>query len=338
MKKIKVCVLLGGISTERNISLVTGKSILDNLDKNKYEVCGIDPIDFNTNKKEIIKNTPLLPNHKPIIEDLYKSGYIIPANRLFGENPYRPDIFYIALHGKGGEDGAIQGMLETLNVKYTGSNVLASALAMNKIYTKKIFETSGIKTPKSININTEKPYNLCEIKKNISSYPIYVKANNQGSSIGISKIEKPEDLDSAILGISKFDNLITIEEAITGTEITVPVIGNDIALPSIEIIPNNEKGYDLENKYTPGATNEICPARISTEMEQKVKKIAIKCHNALNCKGISRCDMIIDKNNEVYVLEVNTIPGMTPTSLVPLSAKTYGLKYSELLDIIISAV
>ena len=334
MNKIKICVLLGGVSSERNISLVTGKSILDNLDKEKYSVTAMDPIDFRSDKEEIIKSTPLLPNHKPIIEELYSTYTFIHPSKLFGDDPYRPDLFYIALHGKGGEDGAIQGMLETLGAKYTGSPILASAIAMNKIYAKTLFKAIGLNTPKSININTQRGYDIDKIKSSLSSYPLYVKANNQGSSIGLEKIEKPEDLDKCIENISKYDNLITIEEAVVGTEITVPVVG-DKPLPSIEIIPNEGGEYDLVNKYTPGATNEICPARISPEFEKKAGEIALKCHKVLGCRGISRTDMII-QNNEIYVLETNTIPGMTPTSLVPLSAKTSGLSYKELLNIIIN--
>lgn len=337
MNKLKVCVLLGGVSSERNISLVTGKSILDHLDKDKYEVCAIDPIDFREDREEIIKKTPLLPNHKSIIEELYDSNYIIPAQRLFDTNPYRPDLFYIALHGKGGEDGAIQGMLETLNIKYTGSGILGSALAINKIYAKEIFKAQGILVPNSININTKVDFDIEKLKKQIKSYPIYIKANNQGSSIGMAKIFKENELERNIELISNFDNKITIEEEIKGCEITIPIIGRGEVLPPIEIIPC-EGEYDLVNKYTPGATNEICPARISKELENKAKDIALKCHRALNCKSISRTDMIIKDNGDIYVLEVNTIPGMTPTSLVPLSAKTYGLSYSELLDRIIESI
>lgn len=335
MKKLKICVLLGGVSSERNISLVSGKGILDNLDKNKYEVCAIDPIDFREDKDEIIKKTPLLPNHKPIIEELYKSGYIIPAQSLFGENPYRPDLFYIALHGKGGEDGAIQGFLQTLHIKYTGCGILASALATNKIYAKRAFVSAGIKVPQSVDINTNLGYSIEKIKKQITSYPVYVKANNQGSSIGLVKIFKEEDLEKTIEELKVYDNLITIEQAIEGTEITVPVIGRDIALPPIEIVPVKSDAYDLVNKYTPGATDEICPARISPILEKKAKLTAVLCHKTLNCRSISRTDMIIDKNRDIYVLETNTIPGMTPTSLVPQSAKVYGLSYSQLLDTII---
>ena len=333
----KICVLLGGVSSERNISLVTGKKILDNLDRNKYEICAIDPIDLREDRDEIIAKTPLLPNHKPIIDELYASDYLIPADRLFGKNPYRPDLFFVALHGKGGEDGTIQGFLESINAKYTGSGILASALAMNKIYAKQIFEVSGINVPKTINIDMSTGYSTESIKKQISSYPVYVKANSQGSSIGSAKAETEQDLETAIKEASRYDNLITIEEAVIGTEITVPVIGKDTVLPSIEIIPQKGGEYDLVNKYTPGATEEICPARISPEMEQEAGETALRCHKILGCEGISRTDMIIDRQGRIFVLETNTIPGMTPTSLVPRSAETFGLPYAELLDIIIKS-
>ena len=335
MNKLKICVLLGGVSSERSISLVSGKSILDNLDKNKYEVCAIDPIDFRDDKEEIISRTPLMENHKKIIEDLYNSNYLIPASSLFGENPYRPDLFYISLHGKGGEDGAIQGFLETINAKYTGSTILGSAVAINKIYAKKIMASMGLNVPATININTQRGYDIEEIKAKIKSYPVFVKANNQGSSIGCEKIYEPEELEACLEISGQYDNLITIEEGIIGTEITVPVIGDDRPLPSIEIIPNKGDEYDFTHKYLPGATTEICPARISPELEKRAGEIAVICHHILGCRGISRTDMIIDRHNKIYVLETNTIPGMTPTSLVPLSAKTAGLEFSKLLDIII---
>lgn len=339
MNKLKICVLLGGISSERNISLVTGYGILQNLDKEKYEVCGMDPIDFRSeeDRKKIIENTPLLPYHKTIIDELYRSDYLINANSLFGENPYRPDLFYIALHGKGGEDGAIQGFLQTLNIRYTGCGILASALATNKIYAKRAFMTAGIKVPKSVDINTNLGYDINRIKKEITEYPVFVKANNQGSSIGLRKIFSPDELEKTIEELKSYDNLITIEEAVEGTEITVPVIGRDTPLPPIEIIPKNSDGYDLKNKYTPGSTDEICPARISPILTKKAQLTAVLCHKTLNCRSISRTDMIIDGNRDIYVLETNTIPGMTPTSLVPQSAKVFGLSYSELLDVIIKS-
>jgi len=336
MDKIKVCVLLGGISTERNISLVTGKCILDNLDKEKYIVYAVDTADFSKNKEEIIKNTPLVDSHKPIIEELFNSDYIKSPDILFNkESEYFPDICYIALHGKGGEDGAIQGLLETLEIKYTGSNVFASSIAMNKSYTKYVLSSCGVKVPLSIDINTKLGYDISDIKNKITTYPVYVKASNQGSSIGVIRVEEEDELENTINSVSQYDNLVLIEEFIKGTEITVGVIGNDTALPTIEIVPSTGE-YDLTSKYMPGLTNEICPARISSDLETKAKEIALKCHNVLCCSGISRTDMII-QNEDIYVLEVNTIPGMTPTSLIPIAAKEYGIKYPDLLNVIINS-
>ena len=330
-KKTKIAVLMGGISSERNISLVTGYEIIKAL-KDKYDIFGIDAADFRENKIEIIKSTPIVSAHRAIIEELYNSNLLKASSCLF-DFKEKPDVCIIALHGKLGEDGAIQGMLEVLGIPYTGSGVLSHAIAIDKSLTKNILSQAGILMPKSIDIEYLKGTDYNHIN---TKFPVFVKPTTQGSSIGMTKVECKEDLQKAINLAGKYDEKILIEEFIEGTEITVGVLGNGnkaYALPCVEIIPRDGL-YDLEAKYVPKLTNEICPARISNELEEMAKKIALKAHAILNCRGISRTDMIISKN-KIYTLETNTIPGMTPTSLIPLAAKTYGISFPNLLELLI---
>lgn len=282
MNKLKVAVLMGGTSTEREVSLMTGKEVVRNLDKEKYEVTAME-----------------LPR------DLEK------INKKF-------DVALIALHGKGGEDGVIQGYLETLGIKYIGSGVLASAMGMNKKFFKWVMENNNILMPKTI-----------------EKIPCVVKPVCGGSSVGVSIVEKNEDLNKAVELAKKYDQEIIIEEYIKGIEVTCGVWGNEKieALPVVEIIPKN-KFFDYESKYSDGGAEEICPARLSKEMTDKVQKIATKVFKIIGGKDFARVDMII-RDGEVYVLDINTLPGLTPNSLLPKEAKVAGYNYSQMLDKII---
>ena len=342
--KKKVAVLMGGISSERNISLVTGYEIIKALDKTKYDVYGIDVVYLRKDAEQIIDAAPLVSAHKPIIEDLYNSGVMKPVSVLFDlESDFRPDICFIAMHGKYGEDGAVQGMLEILGIPYTGSGVLAHAMAIDKAVTKCLFEQNDIPTPKSLDLlwneNITAEYININIADNIT-YPVFVKPACQGSTIGMTKVTFKEALGDAVMLAFDYDCKVLIETFVPGREITVGVLDSkdeSYALPVIEIIPDQGL-YDLESKYQPGMTNEICPANISKKLEKEVQALAIKAHRSLSCKGLSRTDMIITDNDEIYVLETNTVPGMTPTSLIPLAAKVYGYSFPELLDILIDLV
>lgn len=300
----KVLVLMGGISTEREVSLRSGTAVAEALAKRDYEVSALDIT------KESI-------------------GKIQEIN---------PDVVFIALHGKGGEDGCIQGMLEWMGYPYTGPGVSTSAICMDKILTKKILVNKNIKTPEFMEFDSNSG-DFRKIEMQILekfTFPVVLKASCQGSSIGVSIVDTKTELEREIVETMKYGDKLLVEEFIQGTEVTVPIIGNNelTALPVIEITSENEF-YDYQSKYTQGMCQHIIPARIDEETYKKTEKIALDAYKALGCKGLSRVDIIIDKNKVPYVIEVNTVPGMTSMSLFPDSARHAGIDFPELLDKIV---
>jgi len=295
-----VALLCGGKSSEREISLKSGAQVKATLPKEKYEVTIYDPA------TDIGK----------IVQDSFKI-----------------DVALVMLHGRYGEDGTIQGLLDLLGIPYQCSGVLASALAMNKIMAKKIFRLAGLNVPRDVTITHNELYNIDKIIE-ILGLPVVVKPADGGSSIALSLVKDKKDLNSALKMAFTQSETVLIEEYIAGREITGGVLGNKelLALPIVEIIPQGEHiFFDYDAKYIPGATKEICPAPLPEELIEKAKQCAITAHKALGCKGYSRTDMIL-KNKDIYVLETNTIPGMTETSLFPLAAKAMGMSFLELLE------
>ncbi len=300
MGKLTVAPLAGGISSEREVSLNSGEQVFDALDKRKYDIRRYDP------KFDLAR----------LVQDAAEI-----------------DIALIILHGPFGEDGTVQGMLDLLNIPYQGSGVLGSALAMNKVVTKQLYKKAGLPVP---------PYDVLNRGETVDAetcvaefgLPLVVKPVEAGSSVGMSIVKSADDLGGALDLAGEFDDTILIESFIEGTEITAGVIGNNKleALPLIEIIPDkSHEFFDYEAKYTAGITQEICPARIADELTQKAQEYALLAHQALYCKGYSRTDMIL-KDDEMYVLETNTIPGMTATSLFPQAAQQAGMNFSQVLD------
>jgi len=297
MSKIGIALLFGGFSAERDVSIKTGEMIAKNLDKNKYQVFLFDPA-----------------------KDL--AGFIRAINRK------KIDVVFPALHGWLGEDGAIQGLLELLKVPYVFSGVLASALAMDKEMTKRILKSEKIPTPKYF-IFTKG--NHISLKK--TKFPCVVKPVSQGSSVGVTIVKGPAQLKKAIKQALEYDSRIMIEEFIEGREITAAVLGNKKpkALPLIEIKPRVADFFDYQAKYEIGGSEEICPAPISAALTKRIQDLAIRVHLALGCRGVTRSDFILH-GNQPFFLEINTIPGMTATSLVPQAALRAGLEFSQLLD------
>jgi len=300
MKKLTVALLSGGISSEREVSLNSGKQVFEALDKEKYEVIRYDP--------------------KTDIERL-----VTDASKI--------DVALIILHGLYGEDGTVQGLLDLLNIPYQGSGVLGSAISMNKVISKQLYQKHDIKIPGYKIVKKGNPIDpaLC---CNQIGLPMVIKPAEGGSSVGMSIVKTKNTLQSALKKAFEYDETVLIESYIKGTEITGGVIGNKElqALPLIEIIPDEKHDFfDFEAKYTAGITREICPARIDDSLTVKAQTFAKMAHQALSCKGYSRTDMII-KEGDIYVLETNTIPGMTPTSLLPRAAEAAGLNFSQLLD------
>lgn len=322
---------MGGDSTERDVSLVSGDQIAKTLVENGHEVIKIDPSATRDEQTELNKtdihwigldypSIDALPLHR---SSLYLKNIML-VRRL------RPDIVFNALHGGKGENGIVQGMLEAAEIPYTGSGMLASAIAMQKDISKMFFRQNNIPTPRAVIL--ERPDSSRKKLKN-ARFPQVVKPNDQGSTIGLHIVERKEELDAAIDDAFKFKSKVLVEEYIPGKEITVSVI-RQRTLPVIEIIPEHGL-YDYECKYKEGMSRYEVPARLSDEVTRQVQNIAFKAHQALGCTGYSRVDMRLNEQNEPYVLEVNTLPGMTGTSLVPKAAKAAGINFNSLVEMIV---
>jgi len=301
MEKLTVALLSGGISSEREVSLNSGNQVYEALDKEKYEVLRYDP---KTDLQRLVTD----------------------AGRI--------DVALVILHGPFGEDGTIQGLLDLLNIPYQGSGVLGSAVAMNKHLAKQLYRNAGLPVPEYRILEAGDPLDADEIQAQLH-LPLVVKPVAAGSSVGMTIVRAAESIRPAVQKAFEFDTAVLLEAYIDGTEVTGGVIGNDKdlqALPLIEIVPDPRyEFFDYEAKYTPGATQEICPARIPEPLAEKARSYALKAHRVLCCKGYSRTDMIL-KDDELYVLETNTIPGMTATSLFPQAAAAGGLPFGALLD------
>jgi D-alanine-D-alanine ligase len=300
---MKIAVLYGGISGEREVSLSSGKGIIKALESKGHEVIGID---FH-------------PDHLEEIIQL------------------KVDLVFIGLHGKFGEDGRIQSLLEMLKIPFVGSGVLASALAMDKAKAKQIFHMNHIPVAKSetytlLDKKTEEEI-AASIKESFQ-IPFVIKPNQEGSTLGLSIINDEKDIYDAVIKAFNSDDTILVEDFIKGKELTVPVIGspgNEKALPIIEIIPKNSF-YDYESKYAPGGSEHIVPAKIDEQLSKQIQDFAVQAHQVLGCETYSRVDFILSDENVPVILEVNTLPGMTPTSLFPDSAKAVGISYDDMVE------
>lgn len=321
MSKVRVAVLYGGASAEREVSLWTGEQVLDALSPERYEAFPVDTLYLRE----------LLAGKAP---ENGRTRLPNPDLPLFsGVN--RPDVCFLALHGRYGEDGAIQGMLELLGIPYTGSGVLASALAMDKSMTKRIYAQCGIPTPAAISTSGQEE--AAEAVRSIAagtaavSLPVVVKPDDQGSTIGVTRVWDAEELAGAVQVALGYGMSVLFEAMIEGMEITAPVIGADPveALPLVEIVPP-EGFFDFEAKYS-GKTEEVVPARLSAELTERAQALAVQAHLALGCSGYSRTDMMI-ADDGVWVLETNTLPGLTASSLLPRSAAAAGMEFPALLD------
>ncbi len=326
-QKIKVAVLMGGTSAEREVSLSTGQQILNALDPAKYRVYALDTA----------SGQKFLPPGVTQSLGLLRAGDGTTEITALPQLPLasvsdRPDVVFIALHGKGGEDGTVQGMLEVLGIRYTGSGVLASALAMDKAMTKRVLKTVGVRVPEDMTLKRGS-----RMQPGSLPLPLIVKPNAQGSTIGMTVVHQAGELDAATALAFEYDDTVLVEQFVTGTEITVPTLGNSTleVLPIVEIVPNGGF-YDYKAKYTAGETDEIVPARLSDAAAKEARRIAKLCHQTLGCRGMSRTDMIVTDKDEIYTLEVNTIPGMTPTSLLPRSAGAALISFPQLLDKLIA--
>jgi len=298
LKAKKIGVLCGGSSQEREISLKTGDAVYRAMVSLGLNACKFD-----------------------VDKDI--------AAKLVKE---KINLAFLGLHGKLGEDGTIQGLLEIMGVPYTGSGVLASALALDKSYTKKVFSYHNLPMAKYkvLEKRVESPGDILgELK-----CPVIVKPAREGSTIGVTIVREPDGLDSAINLAFSYGDKILIEEYIEGREITVGILGDE-ALPVIEIV-SKTAFYDYRAKYEPGMSKHIVPAELPREQYQLAQSLALSAHRALGCKGATRVDMVMDREGKIYLLEVNTIPGMTETSLLPEAAAVAGIDFKQLVVKILS--
>lgn len=335
---MKIIVLAGGLSPERDVSLTSGSLIANSLIKSGYEVMLLD-LYLGTNNKEIPaeyknKDSKELYSYKiskkePDLEKLKQES----PNKdiLIGENVLelctKADLVFMALHGGIGENGKLQALFDIYNVNYTGSSSEGSMLAMDKDLSKKIAKENGILTANWTTFKSN------EINEENIKVPCVVKPLSCGSSVGISIVNTKEELTKALNLAKKWEEEILVEDLICGREFSIGILNNE-ALPVIEIIP--KKGfYDYQNKYQTGSTIEICPANLTKEEEKYLKDNALKAHKALKLGHYSRIDFILDDKEKAYFLEANTLPGMTPNSLLPQEAKEKGMTYDELCENIV---
>lgn len=304
MKKIGV--IMGGRSLERDVSLKSGHRVADALDNLDYKVIRLDV-------------------ESDLVAKLKKE---------------KPDLVYIALHGKYGEDGTVQELLEILNIPYTGPGVFSSILGFDKVLAKETFIANGIPTAPFYALSDAALKEMGaadavdDVVKKIG-LPLVVKPARQGSALGLKIAHTKKEIPNAIISALNYDNKIILEKYVKGTEISVSILGNSRpkTLPIVEVVTHKEF-FDFDAMYTAGQTDYYIPARLSDSMTKKVNEVALSVHKTLNCRDVSRVDIIIEKNTP-YVLEINTSPGMTSTSLLPMTAKAAGLSFEKLVDKIV---
>ncbi|MDO4182735.1 MAG: D-alanine--D-alanine ligase [Coriobacteriia bacterium] len=296
-KSCKVALLAGGRSGEREISITSGKGSRQALEEAGFPVTTLDP----AKKEDLV--------------ELINGDY---------------DVAFLCTHGRYGEDGVLQGMLELIDLPYTGSGVWASAVAMDKSKAKLFYQRAGVDTPASVTLRKGEPLDAAAIVEQLGEHSV-VKAACEGSTLGIYVVTQGSALEDAINQAFEFDNTVVVEQFVEGNEYTVAVLGNEDAqaLPVINIVP--AKGfYDFEAKYAPGGSEHICPAPISEELTATLQQNAVRAHKALECTGVSRTDFIVDANGKAWALETNTLPGMTGTSLLPDAARVAGMSFPQL--------
>ncbi|RJX22866.1 MAG: D-alanine--D-alanine ligase [Desulforudis sp.] len=304
---LRIGILMGGRSAEREVSLKSGRAVYDALLAKGYDV---KTIDVNAELPAKLKET-------------------------------RVEIAFIALHGQFGEDGTVQGMLELLNIPYTGSGVLASALAMDKITTKRILQAEGLPTPRfAVYRRPEEEDEIPELAGQVwdeFNGPVVVKPPGQGSSLGVTVARNKGEVVTALQTAFQYGDRALVEEFIPGVEITVPLLGNrnPRVLPLIEITSETGR-YDYESKYTPGMSTHIIPPRIPDEIQAEIGRLAVQTFDLLSCRGLARVDFIVSEDGKPYILELNTIPGLTPVSLFPDAAKAAGIDLSQLAETLLA--
>jgi D-alanine-D-alanine ligase len=343
--RIRVGILTGGASAERDIALATGAQIAASLPSDRFETVLLDPLAL------MVRNPAISEEQREQARSLLETGglierpralprgledhiakaerAIVPASVAMSNTAGPVDVVVLALHGTWGEDGRIQGLLDTIGIPYTGSGVLASALAMDKVAAKKMLAADGIDVPRGAVVRSATGADL-EAAKAVG-LPVFVKPVASGSSVGAAIVRSADQLAPAIVDALRYDERALVEELLGGRELTVAVIGNEdlTPLPVIEIV-TDRAFFDYTAKYSAGESEEIVPARIPGDVARRAQDLAVRAHRALDCRGMSRTDLMWS-GDRMAVLEVNTIPGMTANSLLPKAARAAGIEFGELL-------
>lgn len=305
MKKLRVAVLAGGWSAERAISLVTGREVFKGFRDLGWKVKFID----------------------------LKRGNL--AGLIQSLKQWKTEVVFPCLHGPGGEDGCIQGLLELAGIPYGGSGVQASSLAMDKVVSKRLLSQAGLPTP-TWRLVDKKQFGIriAECGRSLP-LPCVVKPPSQGSSVGITIVKKRAQSAAALKLAWSYEPVALVENYVKGREFTAGILGEE-ALPVVEIVAKNDF-YDWQSKYEEGGSRHLCPAPVPSSLEKKIKSLALQAHRLLGCKGWSRVDMMLDAKRKLWILEVNTLPGMTPTSLLPDAARAAGINFGQLLQRMLEA-
>jgi D-alanine-D-alanine ligase len=335
---MKVLLLAGGDSSEREVSLNSGAAIFKALQENGHEVYALDP---STGRSLLSTDGKFLTGK---MSASIEAGSVLPvgamalAKSITASELKDFEVVFLALHGGKGENGSIQNLLELARIPFTGSDMKASAIAMDKATSKRLFESAKISTPKwlAFSIHSDSSFNeaIRNIKKKFR-LPFIVKPNDGGSTIGLTKVTKYGELKGAIETSLKESKVVLIEDYIKGRELTVPVLDGK-ALPVIEIIPKSGL-YDYEAKYTKGKSEYIVPAKIDKKLAKKLQDAAAKVFELVGASGLARVDFMLTKGKKFYCLEINTLPGMTELSLSPMAARSVGIEFEELVEIIINS-
>jgi D-alanine-D-alanine ligase len=326
-KKEKIALFLGGTSPEKEVSKSTAKSIYAALQNLGHDVILINPA-YGKNQPENIEDFFSEKEYAEISNENYVE--VVNSNIMNGI-----ELVFLALHGKWGEDGTIQALLELKGIKYTGSKVLASAISIDKEMSKILFNHYGIQTPKWLSL-TKPHMNMEELNSKIKmelGFPCVIKPNDQGSTVGVTICKEEKETAAALELAFKYSGKVIIEEYIAGREMTVAIL-EDKALPALEIKPKHQM-YDYESKYTSGMSEYFVPADVPEKVFKNLQEQALSAFKALGCEVYARVDFRLSEDNESYCLEVNTLPGMTSTSLVPKMAKAVGISFRELIDKIV---
>jgi D-alanine-D-alanine ligase len=342
VKKIRVGVLTGGASAERDISLAAGAQIAASLPADRFETVLLDPLAL------MVRNPALTQDQRDQARALLDGGVIqrpralpkgleqqiesaerslVPATTAMSNAGGPVDVVLLSVYGTWGEDGRIQGLLDTIGIPYTGSGVLASALAMDKVMAKRVLASEGIDVPLGVVVTSAVGEDLRQAHS--VGLPVFVKPVASGSSVGAAIVTSAEQLAPAIVDALRYDERALVEELLTGTELTVAVIGNDdlTPLPVIEIVTKRQF-FDYTAKYSAGESEEIVPARVPDDVARRAQDIAVRAHKALGCRGMSRTDLMWS-GDRMATLEVNTIPGMTANSLLPKAVRAAGIQFGD---------